>query len=140
MRFRQLGKMRLLEVWVVKLLIKRLIILIFSSNLPIEVVSSISSFLGYHLDETFQAITVLDLLFDVVCGMNPKSLLLLEDQICEFLQLCFHPLKLGNIILNAVLREIVLLAKVLKSLRVGVGGDLVGNREVCLDVHDFHRP
>jgi hypothetical protein len=28
----------------------------------------------------------------------------------------------------------------LKSLRVWIRGDLVGDGEVCLDIHDFHRP
>jgi hypothetical protein len=52
----------------------------------------------------------------------------------------FHPLELRDIILDDPLRELVLLVDWLQSLRIRVGGNLVGDGEVCLDIHDFHGP
>jgi hypothetical protein len=103
-------------------------------------VSGMLSLFSNCLEKTLEAIAFFDLWFEAVRSVDANGMLLLEDQICELLQLGFHPLELGNIILDAPLRELVLLINWLQRLRVGVGGDLVGNGEVCLDIHDLHRP
>jgi len=125
-------------MWVVELLLECLIIFIASPNLSIQVVGGTLSLFGNCLEEALEAIAFFDLLFEVVVSVHANSVLLLGDQIGKFLHLGFHPLQLGDVILHVVLGGLVILVKWLQSLRVGVGGDGVGDGEVRLDVHDFH--
>jgi len=92
-------------------LVECLMILVASANLPIDVVSGILGLFSNYLNETLEAITFFDLLVEAVVSMHVNCVLLLRDEICELLELGFHPLQLGNIILHIVLGEIIFLVK-----------------------------
>jgi hypothetical protein len=81
---RWLREVRLLEMWVVKLLVEFLVPLV-SVNLLIEVVGGALSFLSNCLDKTLEAIAFLDLWFETVCSHYANRLFLLEDQILKLL-------------------------------------------------------
>jgi hypothetical protein len=137
---RRLGEVRFLEVWVVKLLIIGLISLAASVDLSVEVVSSILRLLGNCLGEALEAVTFFDFLFDVLRSVLTDRLFLLEDQILKLLELGLHPMEFNNIVFDTILRKVDILSDWLKSLRVRVGSNQVGDCEVRLDIQDFHRP
>lgn len=120
--------------WVVELIVKEVI---FAINGAVDMVSSFASFVCNGLDNTLQAIAVVDISLKVVGSVTSNSLFLLSNHILKFEELSTHPLKLGDLILNSELREISILAGRLKSLWVWIGDNVIWNRRIRLDVDDF---
>ena len=74
---------RLLEVWMIKLIIFLVVFIEVSTDLPIEVVSGIPSFLGNCLNDAFEAIAFFDIFLEVMRSVLTNRLLLLKDQILK---------------------------------------------------------
>jgi hypothetical protein len=102
--------LRLLEwsLWeVTEFLIEFLIV---AMELAYDLVRSMTSSVGNCLENTLQAITILDIILIAIGSMFGNGLLLLVDEIFELFKLSPHPIKFGNVLFDAVLREVGALA------------------------------
>ena len=98
--------LRLLEwrLWeVTEFLIEFLIV---TMKLAYDLVHSMTSLVGNCFDNTLQAITILDIMLIAIDSKFSNGLLLLVDKIFELFKLSPHPIKFGNVLFDAVLRQV----------------------------------
>ncbi len=85
-------------------------VFLVTMKLAYDLVSSMTSVVGNYLHYTFQAIAILDVILIATGGMFGDGLLLLVDEIFELFKLSPHPIKFGNVLFDAVFREVHRLA------------------------------
>ena len=108
---------------------------------PVEcILRGLLGFVEHNLGETFEAVTILDLLLAVCRIVLSDSLLLCPDEMLELLNLCFQRAQIVHILFNLRLWEVLIfMTNAVKAVCVGVCDNVVWDGKISLDLEDLGR-
>ena len=98
------------------------------TDLSVQSMCCLSSFIAYCLCDTLQAVAVLNIGLEMVICVFGNSVLLHLDEMFQFPELCTHVVKLVNLFVDVEMRCFRTLAKWLKSFGIWIGHNLIRNR------------